>query len=335
MDEGEVSHTMSLKVHFPKAAVEIPLDDLRRLLPPNVELSAGSVEAQPTDCDILVHGYVEAAWLEASPSLKAVIVPFAGVPAPTRDLIQRYPHISLHNLHYNVAPTAECAVALLLAAAKFIVPLDQQLRHGDWTERYAATPTEILDGKTALILGYGAIGRRIAPVCRVLGMQVIGVRRRAPATADQDGVEVHAWTDLDALLPRADALICVAPQTPETTGLIGARELDLLPRHAIVVNVGRGPVIDEAALYGALRDRRIKAAGIDVWYVYPQNDEERSHTLPAHFPFHELKNVVLSPHRAGWLSAAEPQRLQHLAELIRAAAEGREMGNRVDRELGY
>ena len=146
---------------------------------------------------------------------------------------------------------------------------------------------------------------------------------------------VCAVHQLHALLPRADVLLCVLPETPETTGLVGAAELALLPPHAIVVNVGRGPVIDEAALYHALADRRIKAAGIDVWYDYPHGKEARSHTLPSRFPFHELDNVVMSPHRAGWLSAAEEARLAALAELLHAAADGRPMPNLVDKDLGY
>jgi phosphoglycerate dehydrogenase-like enzyme len=166
-------------------------------------------------------------------------------------------------------------------------------------------------------------------------MQVIGVRRRAPEVATESGVELHGVDALPDLLPRADVLHCVLPGTPHTTGLIGAREFALLPARAIVVNVGRGEVIDEEALFNALRDRRIRAAGIDVWYNYPHSQEERSNTLPSRFPFHELDNVVLSPHRAGWLSAAEDKRLTMLAELLNAAAAGQPMPSKVDKELGY
>ena len=134
---------------------------------------------------------------------------------------------------------------------------------------------------------------------------------------------------------RPDVLLCVLPETPETTGLIGARELGLLPRHAILVNVGRGRTIDEEALYMALRDRRIRAAGIDVWYQYPKGDAERASTLPSRFPFHELDNVVMTPHRGGWLADFEHLRVQALAEMLAAAAAGRPMPDLVDKALGY
>ncbi len=326
---------MKLKVYFPKAAQSTPLDKLAGLLPSTVELIDGTETAQPADCDVLVHGYVQRTWLDASPSLQAVIVPFAGVPLPTRDLLRDFPAVTLHNLHYNDIPTAEFAITLMLSAAKFVVPLDQKLRRGDWTQRFADTPTAILAGKRALILGFGAIGRRIAPVCQALGMDVIGIKRTPPRAPIEAGVTVHTAHRLHDLLPTTDVLFCVLPETIETTGLIGARELALLPHDAIVVNVGRGPVVDEEALYNALRADRIKAAGLDVWYNYPEDEAERTDTLPSRFPFHELENVVMSPHRAGWLSASESVRLQALAELLLAAAEGRPMPNLVDKTLGY
>lgn len=323
-----------LNVHLPPSDLTKRVDDLRALLPPHVHITAAPDE-QPSDCHILVHGAVKAEWLTASPDLRAVIVPYAGVSPEMQTLLQQHPQIALHNLHYNDVATAEFALALLFAAAKFIVPLDRLLRQGDWRQRYSGAPSLLLSGKRVLILGYGAIGRQIAPLCQALGMQVSSVRRHPPAQPVEHGVAVHAVSDLPALLPAADILISVLPQTPETIGLIGAAELALLPPGAVVINVGRGPVIDEAALYAALRSGQLAAAGIDVWYTYPHSEEERAHTLPSRFPFHELDNVVLSPHRGGWLEAAESRRLQELAILLTAAAHGQPMPNRVDKQLGY
>ncbi|HHY55658.1 MAG TPA: hydroxyacid dehydrogenase [Chloroflexi bacterium] len=324
----------SLNVHIPPSDLVKRVDALRALLPSHVRVTAAP-DAQPEDCHILVHGAVKAEWLAASPNLRAVIVPYAGVSPEMQTLLQQYPQIALHNLHYNDVATAEFALALLFAAAKFIVPLDRLLRQGDWRQRYGGAPSLLLSGRRVLILGYGAIGRQIAPLCQALGMQVNGVRRHPPTQPVERGVTVHAVSELHALLPATDILICVLPQTPETVGLIGAAELALLPQGAVVVNVGRGPVIDEAALYAALRSGHLAAAGIDVWYVYPHGEEERAHTLPSHFPFHELDNVVLSPHRGGWLEAAEERRLQELATLLTAAANGQPMPNLVDKQLGY
>jgi phosphoglycerate dehydrogenase-like enzyme len=323
-----------LNVYIPPSDLTRRVAELRALTPANVRITAAP-DPQPADCHILIHGSVKPEWLEASPSLRAVIIPYAGVSPEMQKLLQQHPQITLHNLHYNDVATAEFALALLFAAAKFIVPLDRLLRQGDWRQRYSGAPSLLLSGKRALILGYGAIGRCIAPVCQALGMQVTGVRRHEPPQPVENGVAVYSIAHLHELLPQADVLFCVLPETPETIGLIGARELALLPQGAVVVNVGRGPVIDEEAFYHALRSGHLAAAGIDVWYVYPQNEEERSHTPPSRFPFHELDNVVLSPHRGGWLEEAEERRLQELAKLLTAAARGLPIPNQVDKQLGY
>lgn len=326
---------MTLVVHFPTLPAPNTLDELRPLLEGDVQLSTGPVDDQPAAADILVGGAVTEDQLARSPHLSAVIVPFAGIPFGTQELLRRHPHIALHNLHFNDQSTGEMALALMMAAAKHVPQLDRGLRAGDWRWDDAAHPTDTFPGKTALILGYGAIGRRVAPVCQALGMGVIGVRRHEPETPQAGGVTVYSTARLSELLPRADVLICLLPHTRETEGLLGAEELALLPPHCILVNVGRGPVIDEEALYRALAERRIRAAGLDVWWQYPKDDEERSHTYPSHLPFHELDNVVMTPHRGGWLQSFEQLRVKALAELLNAAAQGQEMPNRVNTELGY
>ncbi len=326
---------MTLHAHILNMTTTASLDELRVRLHPAVRLTDGAELSDPQSIDLLVTGFPKRSDLDACPRLRALITPFAGVPAETCALLRDYPHVTLHSLHYNVTPTAEMAVTLLLAAAKALPPLDRALRRNDWRGRYGVTPATMLAGKTALILGYGMIGRRIAPVCQALGMQVIGVKRHAPTAPDAHGVAVHPVSDLHGLLPGVDALIAALPETPETSGIIGAAELAMLRPGAIVVNVGRGATIDEEALYLALRDGVIRSAGVDVWYQYPQTKEARANTPPSRFPFHELDNVVMSPHRAGWLSEAEADRMAGLAEAINAAAEGREIPGRVDKVLGY
>jgi phosphoglycerate dehydrogenase-like enzyme len=129
-------------------------------------------------------------------------------------------------------------------------------------------------------------------------------------------------------------MICL-PHTQETNGLIGQTELDLLPADAVLVNIGRGAVVDEGALFAALRDGRIHGAGLDVWYNYPADKASRSNTPPANYPFHELDNVVMSPHRGGDSTDTNRLRVMELANLLNAAAEGKIMPNLVDLSAGY
>jgi phosphoglycerate dehydrogenase-like enzyme len=164
-------------------------------------------------------------------------------------------------------------------------------------------------------------------------MTVIATRRNR---IEQDDVaEVHPTSDLPQLLPHAQMLIVTAPLTPETKGLIGERELAALPRGAILVNVGRGAIVDEGALYHALKNGQLAAAGIDVWYNYPKDEASQANTPPSQYPFGELDNVVLSPHRGGDDKDIDVARMRDLAELLNAAARGDEMRNRVDVEAGY
>ncbi len=321
-----------MHVHLVSPPPASALIDLHAQLKDTISLTYGEVPASAT-YEILVAGRPTEAQLRASPSLKSVIVPFAGIPPATRTLLQEFPHITLHNLHYNVMPTSEMAVALLFAVAKGVVPADQALRRHDWTARYAPHPSMLLHGKTALIVGYGNIGRQIGVVLKAIGMKVLGIRRRYRDPANG----IYTAGDLHSILPQANVVMVVLPGTGDTKGMLGATELALLPRGAIVVNVGRALVIDQYALYDALKDGHLLGAGLDVWYHYPNDVSSRTNTPPADVPFHELENVVLSPHRAG--GGGEPEieglRFKALADALNHAAQGEPLPNRVDVETGY
>ena len=327
---------MTLKVfHYSEAKQGSP-DALVARLADGVNLRYGDKTPDPADYEILIAASPTPELLEASPRLRALIIPFAGPPRPTQDLLRQYPHITVHNTPYNAVPTAETALALMLASAKFIVKGDQELRRNDWTLRYSERPQLLLEGRTVLILGYGRIGRHVAPVCKALGMDVIGLRRTLqPEDKDDPFATVHETGELRALLPQAQVLLIALPETPETVGLIGQDELARLPRDAVLVNVGRGAVVDEGALYTALAEKKLAAAGLDVWYRYPKTEAERTTTAPSSFPFRELDNVILSPHRAGWLGAEDESRMVALAEMLNAVAAGEPLPNKANVNLGY
>jgi phosphoglycerate dehydrogenase-like enzyme len=326
---------MKLSIHLHRPPDPESLAHLREALDSEIHLTLGPDLPAPVEYHIFVAGRPKREHLTASPNLHTLVIPWAGLPDATRELLLDFPHIAVHNLHYNAIPTAEMALTLLLAAAKFVVPMDRALRAHDWTLRYQPNPSVLLEGKTALILGYGAIGQRVARVCRGLGMRVVATRRRLSVSPSDVPDEIHPPDALHNLLPRADALIICLPHTPETDGLIGAEELALLPPGAVLVNIGRGPIVDEAGLYHALRDGTLHAAGLDVWYNYPGDEDARSCTEPSAYPFHELENVVMSPHRAGHFGDRSLLRVQHLAALLNVAAQGEEMPNRVDVTAGY
>lgn len=303
------------------------VDDLRAQLDPGIQFTFGP--EVPPDCEILIAGRMEHSHLAASARLQTVIIPFAGMPDPTRKLLKEFPNLRVHNLHHNAAVTAEMTLALLLAAAKFLLPVDRQFRQHDWTSHYQSTSIT-LEGKTALILGYGHIGRRVGRACEALGMKIVGVRRH-PAPADQ----TFPPADLPRLLPQAQVLLITLPHTDETHQLIGEKELSWMPPGSLLVNVGRGPIVDETALYRALKERHLAGAGLDVWWRYPSQTDERTQTPPSAYPFHELDNVVMSPHRAGDSIETESQRMAYIAGLLNAAARGEPLPNEISITDGY
>ncbi|MBP6015854.1 MAG: hypothetical protein KA586_03980 [Candidatus Promineofilum sp.] len=324
----------TLYVHFDRRLTADEAENLLPRLSPGIELTDGS--EVPVSTDILISGRPTREQLLAAPNRRALIIPWAGLPNETRDLMRDFPGVTVHNLHHNAAPVAELTLMLLLAAAKFALRYDNALRRNDWRIRYEhPAPTVLLDGKTALILGFGAIGRRVALACRALGMTTLATRRRLDAPQMDEDTMVYPASALRDLLSQADALIISLPHTPETDGLLGADELALLPSHSVLVNIGRGRIVDERALYEALRDGRLRAAGLDVWYSYPPDEAARRDWPPSAYPFNELDNVIMSPHRGGAADETARLRMTALAGMLNDAFLGRAMGNLVDLEAGY
>ncbi len=326
----------TLSVHLLNPPDPQALNLLQSRCDPNILLTTGQSHASAS-YEVLVAGRPKREHLTASPHLRLLIIPYAGLPDATRILLQDFPHLAVHNLHHNAALTAEMALTLLLAASKFIIPCDRSLRQNDWRPRYDPPPALSLEGKTVLILGFGQVGQRIGRACNALGMHVLALRRQPQNTVPpvEYPVEICGPAMLHQLLHRAHALVVTLPATAATEALIGERELALLPPAAVLVNVGRGAIVDQGALYTALASGQLGAAGLDVWYRYPHSQAEWEHTPPADYPFHTLDNVVLSPHRAGASTETEVLRMSHLADLLNAIARREPIPNRVDVQAGY
>ena len=186
----------------------------------------------------------------------------------------------------NSGGVAEHAMMMMLACVKLAIRADAAVRQGDWTWRNTLEAGE-LTGKNLLILGYGRIGRKLAPLARSFDM---AIRAHDPWLAAQGWPEgnVTPVADLDEGLAWADVISIHAPRSD--TPLIGARELKLMKPTAVLVNTSRGGIVDESALADALKANRIRAAGIDVFEAEPP--------APDH-PLFGLDNVLLSPHIAG------------------------------------
>ena len=330
---------MTLSVHITHAPKEENIEILKAELDPAVTLTFGETVPELANYHIIVDGRPSDELLSASPNLNALIIPWAGLPLSTNKKISNlYPHVSVHNLHFNDLPVAETTFMLLITAAKQTIPFDKLLRNNNWTARFGqGHNTVLLSGKSVLILGYGAIGKQVAKMCQAFGMNVIATRRKIEKMEMDGETAVYPSADLHKLLPQANALIITLPLTAETNNLIDEKELDLLPEKAILVNVGRGIIVNEEALYNALKENKLHSAGLDVWYNYPDknNQEEMVNYPPANLPFNELDNVVFSPHRATFTGDSEALRMKDLARLINTAVSGQPMPNKMDLNAGY
>jgi phosphoglycerate dehydrogenase-like enzyme len=217
---------------------------------------------------------------------------------------------------------AEWTLAGLLHFAKDLPRLERQRAERLW-QPYA--PGQ-LHGQCLGIVGFGGIGRATARLARAFGMRVLALRRRPGAGPEALADAVYGPERLADLFAECDAVQLALPLTPATRRLIGARELRAMKNDAVLVNVGRGAVVDEAALVEALRAGRPRAAALDVFETEP---------LPRDSPLWSLPNVLISPHAAdqvpGWLYEATLVFRQNLDRFLA----GEPIENRADLELGY
>lgn len=278
---------------------------------------------------VLVDGNPSEEALNA-PSLSHVIVPFVGINKDLREKMLGKPHLRLYNSHFNDASVAQHAVALLLAVANRIPEADAALHKGNWQ---AADPFHsiFLEAKTCLLLGYGAIGQAIEKRLRGFAMHFVALKRSE--TADTD-IKIYTADKLYEALSVADVIMCSLPLTPDTKNLLNDDAFKAMKPGSILVNVGRGEVIDQHALYRALKSQQLFGAGIDVWWNYPKGKEARKNTLPADAALHELSNIVMSPHRAAAIQNWEDGSFFDTAKTLNALVRGQSR-NQVDPQRGY
>ena len=222
---------------------------------------------------------------------------------------------ALCNCFGHEAAIAEYVFAALLARHVPLIEADKQLRRGQW-DFWAGRPGALrseLGAATLGLIGFGHIGRILAERGRAFGMKVNVMNRTRPDTALAFD-EYFPMQARDAFMASADYIVVTLPLLDSTRGLVGAREFAAMRPGAVIVNVGRGAVIDEAALYAALRERRIGGAIIDTWYRYPAAGEAEAE--PSQFAFRELDNVVMTPHMSGWTAGTVRRRQQAMAENI-------------------
>jgi phosphoglycerate dehydrogenase-like enzyme len=224
---------------------------------------------------------------------------------------------------------AEYVVMTWLALHHRLFQISGEFREqGSWRTSWveSGAPHGEVRGSTLGIIGYGRVGREVARRAAPFGARILAANR-TPREADPCVERVCPLADLDKMLPECDTVALCTALGPETSGLIDASRLALIKPDAFLINIARGQVIDEDALYAALREGRLGGAALDVWWQYPT--EAEPNRRGSRHKFHELPNVIVTPHNSGWTSGMVRRRWDEVAENIRRFARGDSLINLV------
>lgn len=243
--------------------------------------------------------------MESCPSLKMVCVAFTGVDHVDIDYCREKGITVCNCAGYSTSAVADIVFAMVISLARNIIPCQDKARNGGTKDGLVGFE---LDGKTFGIIGTGAIGTRVAKIANAFGCKVIAYSRTKKDLPDVE------FVTMEELLKKSDIVSLHVPQTPETTGLIGKEQLELMKPEAILINTARGPVVDSAALAAALKNGTIAAAGVDVFNCEPP--------LLAEEPLLAAPNTLLTPHIAFASHQAFEKRADIVAENIKCWLEG-------------
>jgi len=273
------------------------LTDTQRLIPALAEAE-------------IVVGHIWRSDFPEAPRLKVLQAATAGVDMIDLPSLPR--GITLCNVFGHEPAIAEYVLMTMLALTHRLFDTVTAFRGGSWAAHQPAGGSahgEVF-GKTIGIVGYGRIGREVAKRAAGFGCTIIAANRSAVADRGHAS-EIYPLTELDRMLPQCDALLIAAGLGPETKGLIDARRLSLMKPTALLINIGRAAIVDEEALYEALSGDRLGGAALDVWWHHwsPEHPERR----PSRFPFHELSNVLMTPHCSGFTEGTADRRWGELA----------------------
>jgi phosphoglycerate dehydrogenase-like enzyme len=305
-----------------RAGFEPLIDPRHTIVDVGEALSAPGEAEHFTSADVIVGIRLDAT-LPTPQKLRLYQAPAAGTDAI--DVARLPAQSALCNCHGHEDAIAEYVFAALLQRHVPLTRADADLRRGQWTYwagRPGALRTE-LGGQTLGLLGFGHISKAIAVRAKAFGMRVHAANRSPIDSAHVD--RAFALTELHAFLAGVDVVVVTLPLTPQTQGLVDAAAFAAMRPGAWLVNVGRGPVVAEQALFDALASQRLGGAVIDTWYQYPTPSQPEC--APSTLDFAALPNVVMTPHMSGWTAGTVARRQRTMADNISRLAAGRPLLN--------
>lgn len=299
------------------------------------ERSVESMLELGEDAEIIASVFVPAEFIRKSTNLRMIQTFGAGIDRVDLDAVRERGDIIVCNNHVNSAEVAEFAISLLFAVAKNLIPSDRELRNGNWVHRWGGpVPNLEIREKNVLIIGLGHIGADIAKRLKSFDVKITAATRSGTSSNDSLVDHVVSIGEIKSHVEDSDYVILSLPLTDESVGLVNREFLSWMKPTSVLVNISRGQIIDELALYEALKEKRIHGAGIDVWWRYPTKWRGTA-IPPADVPFHELDNIVISPHRAAYSENIERELFLFAARNILRFIRGETPLNIIDLERGY
>jgi phosphoglycerate dehydrogenase-like enzyme len=312
--------------------INVNLPDDIEVIYPEIGVDEELVELAK-DVEVIVSTRLSSLVLENATKLKLLQKTGAGVDDMPFDALKEHTYMA-NTSGSNPIPLAEGAVALVWALAKRIVPRHLSFQTGREQKRGV-----ILNGKTAGILGMGAIGTEVAKMLKAVNMKVMGLRRqRNDVLKEELGIDwLGGVNELDQLMRESDFLIVTLPLTPNTKGILGEREFNLMKKGSYVVNVARAAIIQEKPFYDALKSGKLAGAGIDVWWQPHFWDPlwNVEGNPASKYPFWELDNVICIAHQIASSDSQSDVGLKIIIENIIRTKDGKPPINQIDKKLRY
>jgi len=285
------------------------------------------------EADGLIGGFLTEEEIDIAKNLKIIFVPFSGVNTlPSEKLLER--DIIVANSKGNGKVVAERAVSLTMSLLGKIPHLHNDMKKGVWHgfsvgEKPHQSWESIIDKKVT-ILGTGSIGKSLAKYLKAFDCEITGYKN------SYNGEKIENFdiltTDFEKAIEKAEIVYIALPLTNNTRDTINKDNINLF-KNKYIVNVGRGPIVNEEALFIGIRDNILKGAAIDVWYDYPTKDA--MYKLPSKYPIHLYENVILSPHVAGFNEKAIQYSVDWCIDNVRNYIQNGEPKNRVNMKLKY
>ncbi|SFP04338.1 Phosphoglycerate dehydrogenase [Cohaesibacter marisflavi] len=287
-------------------------------------LSDAEMQSSYEDADVII-GTANSAELPFPKKLRLFQVAGAGSDGVDPSCLPK--GATVCNCYGHDQPISEYVMATILNTRIPIIDANARLRQGDWAYQSGRSLHGEISGSVIGLVGYGHISQTIAKCAKVFGMKIY-VCNRSPVPCGDLVDHYFPIDDLLGFLSDVDFVVSALPLTDQTSGLLNKEAFEAMKSTAFFCNVGRGPVVDEKALYEALKRGKIANAAIDTWYVYPSADNDSPQ--PSRYAFNELTNLVMTPHMSGWTQGTIDRRRQAMAENINRLATGAQLENVVN-----